>query len=81
MPALSVGTVHERIETDPKMMFGKPAIRGTRVTVERILRELGQGASLEEVGAAHPRVTADDVRAAQAFAADFLAGEDTSTAV
>ncbi len=72
--------MHERIETDPKVMFSKLAIRGTRVTVEQILRELGQGASLEEVFAAHPRVTADDVRAAQAFAADFLAGEDTSTA-
>lgn len=72
--------MHERIETDPKVMFGKPVIRGTRVTVEQILRELGQGATPEEVVAAHPRLTADDVRAAQAFAADYLAGEDTPTA-
>lgn len=72
--------MHERIEKNPEVMFGKPVIRGTRVTVEQILRELGQGATPEEVVAAHPRVTADDVRAAQAFAADYLAGEDTPTA-
>ena len=59
---------HERIETNAKIMFGKPVIRGTRVTVEQILRELGEGATVEEVVAAHPRLTAEDVRAAQLFA-------------
>lgn len=69
--------VHERVETNPEVMFGKPVIRGTRVTVEQILRELGEGATPEQVVAAHPRLTADDVRAAQLFAADFIASEDT----
>ena len=69
--------VHERIETNPEVMFGKPVIRGTRITVEQILRELGEGATPEEVVAAHPRLTPDDVHAAQAFAADYLGGEDT----
>ncbi len=68
---------HERIETIPEVMFGKPVIRGTRVTVEQILRELGEGAMPEDVVAAHPRLTLEDVRAAQAFAADYLGDEDT----
>ncbi len=67
--------MHERIAADPKVMFGEPPIPGTRVTVEQILRELGQGATAEEMVAAHPRLTRDDVRAAQAFAAHDLAGE------
>ncbi len=68
-----------RIATDPKIMFGKPVIRGTRITVEQVLRELGEGATPEEVVTAHPRIALQDVHAAQAFAADYLAGEETLT--
>ena len=70
----------ERIEINPEVMFGKPVVRGSRVTVEQILRELGEGATPDDVVAAHPRLKLDDVRAAQMFAADYLAGEDTVTA-
>ncbi len=61
-------------------MLGKPVIRGTRVTVEQVLRELGAGMTAEGVLAAHPRLTADDIRAAQAFAADWLAEETVALA-
>jgi uncharacterized protein (DUF433 family) len=57
-------------------MVGKPVIRGTRITVELILRNLGAGLSPEQIVADHPRLTLDDIRAAQAFAADYLADED-----
>jgi len=67
---------HERIELNPEIMGGKPVIRGTRVPVEVILRKLGAGMTLEAIIADHPRLTAEDVRAAQAFAADYLADED-----
>ena len=67
---------HERIEINPEVMGGKPVIRGTRIPVELILRKLGAGAALEAVLADHPRLTFDDIRAAQAFAADYLASED-----
>jgi uncharacterized protein (DUF433 family) len=67
---------HDRIEIAPEIMGGKPVIRGTRVPVEMILRKLGAGLSAEAIMADHPRLTPDDIRAAQAFAADYLADED-----
>ena len=72
--------VHKRIETKPAVMFGKPVIRGSRITVEAILRELGEGAAPGEVIAAHPGLTAEDIRAAQVFAAHYLADEETVAA-
>lgn len=68
--------MHERIDMNPNIMRGKPVIRGTRIPVELVLRKLGAGMTVEEVIADHPRLTADDVRAAQAFAADYLADEE-----
>jgi uncharacterized protein (DUF433 family) len=56
-------------------MFGKPVIAGTRITVEHILRCLAAGDSPETIVADHPRLTLGDIRAAQAYAADFIAGE------
>ena len=67
---------HERIESNPNIMDGKPVVRGTRVPVELILRKLGAGMSVEDILADHPRLTPEDVRATQAFAADYLADED-----
>ena len=67
---------HERIEMNPDVMGGKPVIRGTRVPVELVLRKLGAGMAIVAILADHPRLTADDVRAAQAFAADYLADEN-----
>ena len=56
-------------------MTGKPVIRGTRLTVEHILRELAGGMKAEELLDAHPRLSPDDVRAAYAYAAARLAEE------
>jgi uncharacterized protein (DUF433 family) len=67
---------HERIERNPKIMVGKPVIRGTRITVEHVLRKLGAGMTVTEIIADHPRLTVEDIRAAQAFAADYLADEE-----
>ncbi len=64
---------HERIEINPEIMDGKPV---TRVPVELVLRKLGAGMSAEAILVDHPRLTLDDIRAAQAFAADYLADED-----
>lgn len=67
---------HERIEINPEVMGGKPVIRGTRVPVETVLRKLGAGMTLDAILADHPRLAREDVLAAQAFAADYLADED-----
>ena len=64
---------HERVEINPEIMDGKPV---TRVPVELVLRKLGAGMSAEAILVDHPRLTLDDIRAAQAFAADYLADED-----
>ena len=61
---------------DPKIMTGKPVIRGTRIPVELILRKLGAGIPEAAILAEHPRLTAEDIRAAQAFAADYIAEEE-----
>ena len=66
---------HDRIEMNPDVMNGRPVVRGTRITVELILRKLGAGMSLAEILEAYPHLAVEDVRAAQAFAADYLAEE------
>jgi uncharacterized protein (DUF433 family) len=67
---------HERIVSDPEIMMGKPTIKGTRITVELILEELGEGLSVEKVLRAHPHLTKEQVLAALRFAADYLRNED-----
>ena len=60
------------IVSDPKIMMGKPAVAGTRITVEHILEELGGGQSIEDLLDAHPRLTREAVQAALSFAAKAL---------
>ena len=67
---------HPRIDINPQIMFGKPVIRGTRITVELILRKLSGGQSIDTILREHPQLVVDDVYAAAAFAADYLAQED-----
>lgn len=71
---------HERVEIDPAIMQGKPVIRGTRVTVEQLVRECARGLPPAEVADQYPRVTEADVLAALAFAADYLANDITTAA-
>lgn len=66
----------ERIAIDPKVMVGKPVIRGTRIPVELVVRMVGQGISYEEILADYPRLTLEDIHAALLFAADSVANED-----
>jgi uncharacterized protein (DUF433 family) len=69
---------HERIEINPQIMAGKPVIRGTRITVEQVLRKLGGGMTPEQILEDHPRLTLEDIRAAEIFAADYLADEEVA---
>jgi len=56
--------------------MGKPVIRGTRITVELILRKLSEGASEADLLDAYPRLTREDIQAAIRYAADTLAHEE-----
>jgi uncharacterized protein (DUF433 family) len=76
MRTIMAATKHERITINPAVMVGKPCIKGTRITIEQILRELGAGLSLEDILDAHPHLTREDVFAAAAYAADVVASED-----
>jgi uncharacterized protein (DUF433 family) len=70
-------TITDRIEINPKVMMGKPVIRGTRLTVELILRKLSEGACEGDLMEAYPRLTREDIQAAIRYAADTLAHEET----
>jgi uncharacterized protein (DUF433 family) len=60
------------ITSDPKIMMGKPTLTGTRITVELILEKLAAGETVDQILSEHPRLTAEGIRAAIAFAADVL---------
>ena len=64
---------HERIQSRPDVMMGKPVIRGTRITVEHILRKLSGGWSVQDICTSYPHIKPEDVQAALDFAADNLA--------
>jgi uncharacterized protein (DUF433 family) len=67
-----MGNCRELITSDPAVMMGKPVIAGTRITVELILEKLGAGETVEQILAAHPRLSEEAIRAALAFAAQAL---------
>ena len=62
----------ERIEQNPKVMVGKPVIRGTRITVELILDKLAADVPIEEILADYPHLTREDVLASVAYARSLL---------
>ena len=62
----------QRITCDPEIMMGKPTIRGTRITVEYVLRMAAAGHSRQDIIDEHPHMTRDDISAAFEFAADHL---------
>ena len=66
----------KRIDIDPTIMMGKPVIRGTRITVELILRKLAEGTSEGHLLEDYPHLTAEDVRAAVAYGAASVAHEE-----
>lgn len=59
-----------RIHSDPKVMVGRPVIRGTRIPVDLLLRKIDEGAAEEDLLDAYPRLSRDDLQAARAFAAE-----------
>ena len=70
-------TITDRIEVNPAIMQGKPVIRGTRITVELILRKVSEDADEAAVLEAYPHLARADIQAAMAYAADTIAHEET----
>jgi len=68
-------TPTHRIQVDPKIMGGQPVVKGTRITVALILRELGRGASPGEIVDQYPHLKPEDIQAAAAYAAEVVSGE------
>ena len=63
---------YSMIISDPKIMMGKPTIKGTRITVELILEKLAAGESIEQILDEHPHLTRKAIQDACAFAAEAL---------
>ncbi len=69
-------STYQHIEVNPKIMMGKPVIRGTRITVEQILENLSESNSIDDVLLAHPHLTKDQVHAALSFEAQSIRGDE-----
>ncbi len=66
---------HGRIIEDPAIMVGKPVIKGTRIPVELVLGHLAHNLDLDELFAAYPHLTVEDVKAVLAYAQDAVGGK------
>ena len=69
----------ELIEERTDVMAGKPVFKGTRITVEHVLTELGRGMPEEELLRDHPRLTPQHIRAAMLYAAAVLGAQEVIT--
>lgn len=65
----------DRITVDPEIMVGKPVVRGTRIPVELVLKHLSRDPDLEDLFAAYPQLTLDDVKACLEYAGALVEGE------
>jgi uncharacterized protein (DUF433 family) len=65
----------KRIEVNPKVMFGKPVIAGTRLPVDIILRKLAAQMTVEQIIGEYPVLTPEDIFAVLAYASDTIGAE------
>ena len=65
-----------QIEANPKILMGKPVIKGTGISVKLILEKLSCGEAEDQILQAHPHLTKENIKAALAFAAQSLKGEN-----
>jgi len=68
--------MENRIVINPRIMTGKPVVRGTRVPVDAILRRLADGMSMSEVLEEYPNITQEDIRAALRYVSEIVADEE-----
>jgi uncharacterized protein (DUF433 family) len=68
----------ERITVNPDVRFGKPCVRGHRITVQEILEWLSSGASQQQILTDYPQLEQEDFLAVYAYAAELAAGRKVS---
>ena len=68
--------VYKRIVVDPRVMAGKPVIKGTRIPVDAIVRLLAKGMKKEDILEDYPMLKKEDIVAALDYSADLVQGED-----
>jgi uncharacterized protein (DUF433 family) len=66
----------DRIVADPRILAGKPTVRGTRISVELVLKRLSEDLDLDALFKAYPRLTPEDVKACIEYAQALVQGED-----
>ncbi|WP_345269317.1 DUF433 domain-containing protein [Nibrella viscosa] len=69
-------TYKDRISSDHQIMLGKPVIKGTRITVELLLRKMSQGATIPDLLTMYPHLEEADILAALMYASEVLANEE-----
>ena len=66
----------ERIEVNPKILGGKPVIKGTRIPVYLILELLSAGYDFKRIVEAYPTLTDEDIKAAVEYAVEIVKNEE-----
>ncbi len=67
---------NKRIAVNPNIMLGKPIIKGTRITVELILKKLSEEMTPEQIIKAYPSLTREDITAALSYSVDVISKEE-----
>ena len=67
----------DRVAANPKVMLGKPVIKGTRITVELVLRKIAGGYSFDEIIEMYSHITKEDILASVSYAVSVIESEDT----
>jgi uncharacterized protein (DUF433 family) len=66
---------HDRITVDPKILVGKPVVKGTRIAVELVVDLLAKGWTQEQILDSYPHLTVEDIRACLSYATEVLHSE------
>ena len=66
---------NERVTIDPKVLVGKPVIKGTRLSVEFVIDLLGRGWTTEQILREYEHLTPEDIQACLAYASEVLKAE------
>lgn len=66
----------DKICISPDIMLGKPVIRGTRITVEFIIKKMSEGMEIEDIISEYPPVQRDDIMACLAYSADVISKDE-----